>query len=348
MKHKKILWIYTHRVSFVSKDIRLMRPYFETEEFVFKIEPKWITLFSFIRQFIFLLLHMHRFSVYVCQFAGYHSFLPSLFSKILNKKLIIITAGYDCASLPAIGYGSFRKSLMRFFTVLSYKLCNHIAPVDESLVYQNYRYDVRFSNQGIKYFMPGLMTPITVIYYGYDKTFWYKSREKEPNTFLTVCGRGTRTAMHRKGIDLIHEVAGHFPQCTFIILGSAEAASLFPPLPNVVIKPFIPHHELIDHYSRAEFYLQLSLFEGFPNALCEAMLCECIPIVSEVSAMPKIVGDSGFILKKRDVDELRNLIAQALRSDKEKLAKLARQRIADNFPEEKRQQGLKQLIGQYV
>ena len=41
--------------------------------------------------------------------------------------------------------------------------------------------------------------------------------------------------------------------------------------------------------------------EGFPNALCEAMLSGCIPIVSNVGAMPKIVKETGYLLLKKDI-----------------------------------------------
>jgi len=45
----------------------------------------------------------------------------------------------------------------------------------------------------------------------------------------------------------------------------------------VVIKftGLVPDEELIKYYQKAKVY-QLSEYEGLPNALCEAMLCECL------------------------------------------------------------------------
>ena len=68
----------------------------------------------------------------------------------------------------------------------------------------------------------------------------------------------------------------------------------------MILIPKITQRELINYFSMSRFYLQLSFSEGFGNALCEAMLCECVPIGSNVGAIPFIINDTGFILKKKD------------------------------------------------
>jgi glycosyltransferase involved in cell wall biosynthesis len=75
----------------------------------------------------------------------------------------------------------------------------------------------------------------------------------------------------------------------------------------VTVAGKIEYHKLVELYNRHEFYLQLSVAEGFPNTLCEAMLCGCIPIGSNVFSIPKIIGDTGFVLKHRNMDELKRL-----------------------------------------
>ena len=103
-------------------------------------------------------------------------------------------------------------------------------------------------------------------------------------------------------------------------------------------------NELRDYYSRTQFYLQLSNFEGFGVAICEAMLCNCIPIVSDVNHLPTIIGDSGFVLKKRNLDMLNDLINVALKSDISNLEEKARDRIVNNFSTENRQKLLIQEL----
>ena len=61
------------------------------------------------------------------------------------------------------------------------------------------------------------------------------------------------------------------------------------------------------------------------------MLCECVPIVSNVNFLPTIVSETGFVLKKRSVELLEILIIKALKADLKQLGKEARNRIIENF-----------------
>ena len=99
--------------------------------------------------------------------------------------------------------------------------------------------------------------------------------------------------------------------------------------------------------SAATFYLQLSLSEGFPNALCEAMLCGCIPIVSDVSSMPGIVADKGLVVKHRRVDDVVAVLEQALligATGRDQRSTEARVRIVDHFTSVKRLEAIRAAI----
>ena len=102
---------------------------------------------------------------------------------------------------------------------------------------------------------------------------------------------------------------------------------------DLVLSPI----ELMKLYSTTQFYLQLSNFEGFGVAICEAMLCQCVPIVSDVNFLPSIIEDTGFILKKRNKEMLVELIKSSLDSDLTKLSFSARKRIIDHFSVQNRQ-----------
>ena len=138
-----------------------------------------------------------------------------------------------------------------------------------------------------------------------------------------------------KGLDLIIKVANKFPDCKFYIAGIEPIKDL-KNRDNIFFKGRLSSEKLRVLYSQSQYYIQLSNSEGFGVALCEAMLCKCIPIVSNVNVLSDIIGDSGFVLEKRDVNMLHTLINSALESDISILENKSRNRIKDNFTLENR------------
>ncbi|MGK7391180.1 MAG: glycosyltransferase family 4 protein [Candidatus Cyclobacteriaceae bacterium M2_1C_046] len=294
---------------------------------------------------IFLIKHMWSAQLCLCMFAGYHSILPAVLFKLLKKPFVIILGGTESVSIPSLGYGILHKPIIGRFAKWSYKLTTHFAPVHGSLIAsQNTYSDEVPDSQGIQNHLPSLKIDYTEIPNGYDPEIFRKKEDvkKEDNSFLTVAFDLQDPKLFRlKGIDLIISMVNKFPDYKFTIVGLAD----LPNKPdNLTLLPAVDQEELIGLYSRHQFYFQLSLSEGFPNALCEAMLCECIPMVSNVAAMPKIVDNTGFILMKKDPAYLDYLIRKALDSDKNVLAKKARERIKSSFTEHRRKEMLEMLI----
>lgn len=333
---KKIIYSYPTYVSFVRNDIALLSKHYDVKIFSFQPKKKIVTPFYFIKQFFFLLFNIKGSSILICQFAGYHSFLPNLFALITKKASLNVLGGTECVSFPSIKYGNLNRLLLGVFTKWSLKMAKHFSPVHESLVLSNYTYtDNDYPKQGYMYFCPSIKAPHTTLCYGYNPNQFYKSKEKVKNSFITVAQLNAPN-FYRKGIDLIFEMAKQFPYCSFTVVGNTPQMKYSFLPPNVNLISFVPYEELKDYYSTHEFYFQLSICEGFPSAICEAMLCECVPIGSNVAAIPEIIGDTGFVLKKRDVGELAKLITQALNSEKITLGQKARHRIIDKYPPQER------------
>jgi len=337
MDKKKVLYIHSLNTSFVRKDIGLLEANFITKKSFFNPNKKPLVPFQFIKQFFFLLFNIWGSNIVIVQFAGYQSFLPAFFSKIFRKPCLIVLGGTDCVSFPSINYGNFNRPVLKTFTAWSLRLSTHFAPVHKSLVKSKYTYtDDDYPEQGYMVFCPKVKGGYTELFYGYDATQFRNDEAKIPNSFITV-GFLNNPNYFRKGIDLIVEMAKSYPDNKFTIVGGTIDDIPVINIPsNVKLVDAVSYDELKALYAEHEFYLQLSICEGFPSAICEAMLCGCIPIGSDVAAIPEIIDDCGFVLKHKNVDELKSLFTEAMSSDKIMLSQKSRKSIMDRFPLDER------------
>ena len=151
--------------------------------------------------------------------------------------------------------------------------------------------------------------------------------------------------MKVKGIDLLIEAARLLPAIQFTVIGpdSAVVFPLMPPL-NMKFYPRIKRDDLLSFYRQARVYCQPSRHEGLSNALSEAMLCECIPVATDVGGNPTAVGHTGFLVPADNVEALTGAIQKALAAD-QAYGMEARARIVALFPKEKRETELLHRIG---
>jgi glycosyltransferase involved in cell wall biosynthesis len=347
----RILYFHNGLSSFVQKDIDILRTVYDLKIHHFQVVDKKKVPLSFLSQKIFLLKFLFSSKIYVVQFGGYHSFLPVLFARLFLKKCVIVLGGTDCVSFPSIHYGNFHKSLLGFFTKFSLKHAHLLLPVDESLIHYKYSYQPNDNEyQGYKAYIPNIKTPYKVIYNGYDSSLWTNDNiEKEKNSFVTVgANLGSRFGFTLKGIDLLFDVALLHPTCKFYIVGGSAIKNQ--PVPqNILLLDPIPNQKLAHFLQTKTFYIQLSISEGFPNALCEAMLCNCVPIVSSVGAMSKIVGNKGYVLEKKDPNYLSRIIDFAIHNENlSKLGEEACEEIKTKYSLEKRKVELLKSINELI
>ncbi|MCF6280225.1 MAG: glycosyltransferase family 4 protein [Flavobacteriaceae bacterium] len=337
-KKQHILMTFVQFSTFTKRDVSILSKKFTVSLHHFDTAKKQLLPIAFIKQFFHLLFNISDYKSIVIQSAGYVSFLPVIFGKILKKPIIIIAIGTDCAKLPEINYGANNKKILSWFTNFSFRNASLVLPVHKSLEKSFYTYlNVQFPNQGIRAFNPSIKTKIVEIVNGYDTKKWRITDSKRlENSFLTVTVALHKIGYYRKGIDLIIETAKAFPTHHFTIVGNVFLEEKCPK--NVHLIDNVNQDELLLIYNKHQYYFQLSMFEGFPNALCEAMLCGCIPIGSNVAGIPDIIGDNGYVLKKKDADLLKNIISNL---DKNKITSAqVREQIATNFPIERREREL--------
>jgi glycosyltransferase involved in cell wall biosynthesis len=336
MKKERLIFIYPKLFTFIQTEIELLSDNYELICSSRNWNNKTFLPLNLISQFFFLLFNINRVDIILISFGGYWSFLPVLLGKIFTKKVAIVVHGTDCVSFPDINYGNLRHPLMRWFTKKSYQWASIILPVSKSLVFtENNYYSDKTLKFGYSHHLEAITTPYKVIPNGLILENWRVDKlAKISNTFISVM---TNEQILRKGGDLIIETAQKLPNCRFYLAGTSSVN--YAP-ENVICLGKLSPDELKEWYGKSRFYLQLSNFEGFGVAICEAMLCECVPIVSDVNFLPTIVGDTGFILRKRNTLLLEDLIHNALTTDLEQLGKFAKNRIQQNFSISKRKEML--------
>lgn len=334
LRKENIFMTFVNNASFVKRDIQLLNEEFNVFSNQFKSNKKIVLPILFIKQFFHLLVNISKYQILISQSAGYHSFSPTLIGKIFNKPMVIIAIGNESINMPEINYGIQRKKLLSWFANYSLKNASLILPVHKSLIQSEYSYtNIKYKNQGIKAFIPSIKTDFSELNNGYNLEKWKnKNLERIENSFLTVSDTIDETRYNIKGIDLILKMAEKFPAFHFTIVGELKLKKSFPR--NIRFINRVNQNELLNIYNTHQYYFQLSMSEGFPNALCEAMLCGCIPIGSNVSSIPSIIGNTGVILQKKDDSLLEVLMKKLNYNDFN--STVCREHIINNYPLSKR------------
>jgi len=345
-----VFYNYIKYSSFVANDASLIIKKHPLLTFAFDPTSKVMTPLVWIKQIFYLIIYANKYNVIYSHSAGYHTFIPSLLSALNLKKHIIILHGSESNVLPSISYGNLLKPILGWFTRFSINNATELVPVSEAILQSKSEYLSPSVEMGLMANMPHLKTPATIIYNGIDTSqFQIEHSIRNPYSFITVAsGIHDQKTKKLKGIDLILDIAKLFPFYHFTIVGSETIFGYGNDLLNVKLIKNVPNEKLGQLYNQNAYYLQLSLIEGFGVALCEAMACGCVPIVSNVGILPTIATENGYVLDKKELNLLSILIKSL--PNKYDLAKgdILRQSIIDRYQNEIRFNGLLKILNKYV
>jgi glycosyltransferase involved in cell wall biosynthesis len=275
--------------------------------------------------------------VFVWFVAGQAATSAFVLSKAFRKKIIVVAGGSEVCPNEGI-HGSGLRSAVRFLlTRVMLNNCDHVIAVSEYT-----KREVLTISSPRK---------ISVVYHGIDSER-FSPREPKNGSILTVAAGRTWDQVLRKGLDRFIQLANLLPETEFTIVGEAALHPKFRNMvpSNVQITGEVRAHLLLSFYRRASFYCQLSRHEGFGVAVAEAMACKCVPVVSDSGALPEVVGTCG--LKVREGDSC--LAAKKIKETKKArvrmrdLGDLARLRVIQEFPLEKRASCLRHIIRHVV
>lgn len=326
----KILFVRPWISSFIQKDLELLRKHFDVRVvegiILNKRKPK-STLNSVFKMIIGVLWADLTFS----WFAGDHAFWTVRLSRMFKKKAIVVVGGYEVAKVPEIGYGLLLNPKSARIVRYILENADRVLTVEDSL-----KRDA-IKNVGVN------GKNIQTVPTGYDYEIFKPKGEKE-NLVITVFVGDSWLRARLKGLDTFVKSAKFLPDVRFLVIGiHGDAFKKLQDItpPNVEFIESIPQEELIPYYQKAKVYCQLSMREGLPNALCETMLCECVPVGADVQGVRTAIGDTGFYVPYGDEKATAEALREALKSDK---GKEARKRIKNLFPIERRENELVRII----
>jgi glycosyltransferase involved in cell wall biosynthesis len=323
----KILFTSTLNTSFIREDLVLLRKHFDVDHLLAR---GWTASFR-------IVAHAVAADVTYTWFASVYSFIAVLAAKVFGKKSIIIIGGVDASKEPSINYGIWLTPWKAALVTRAMRQAHKLLIVDPFFRDEIIRL-ARYDGANIEY-----------VPTGYDSERWTPGTRKEPFV-LTVAACQDEDKMKKKGLDLLFASARSMPETHFVVIGVLphllKKARVMAP-PNVEILPFVEQSALIDYYQRAKVYCQPSFTEGLPNSICEAMLCECIPVGTRVGGIPTAISDCGYLVEYGDASALTAALRQAL-ADPVGRGDCGRTYIAREFPLTRREEALVRILKEAV
>lgn len=319
---ERVLIVAPKPSTFVIRDVRLLN---DDRPAAFALNPAQKSVRALLT-LPFFVLKVIRAGVIITWFADSSKF-PVRLARMFGRKSVVIIGGYDVAKIEGIGYGSLLDEKKGEKVRWTLERADAVVAVDQGLV-----------DDLVGHF--GKNFQARVIPTGYDASLYQPCGGKRM-LVLSVCYAQDRKGLV-KGIDVFAECARRMPDVPFRLIGvTGEAMKELGIVPeNLEVIGEIPSEEVIHHYQEAKVYCQLSMREGLPNAVCEAMLCECSVVGSDVQGVRTAVDGHGFLVPYGDVARTCEAIRRALTFDGRK----GRMYIMDNFSEERRRSSLIALI----
>lgn len=353
-----IIYIKPANSSFILSDQEILEKHFSVIPFLVKQSGSKPTFFTnLIKLAFFLLIKSRKTDAFVCWFGDYHAAVMVLIARITNRKAIVIAGGQEAICYKELGKGVYRKKFRGLCVKYALRNASLILPNHASLIYhENYFYNSENPHiDGIKHYVKEINTKIIVVENGIDFSRIDRDPEiqKDLNMVLTVGTMNTEADFYNKGFDLFIELSKMNPDRKFVLIGikksflqwTEEKYHVSEILNLKIIPSFCPDEVLKDYYNKAFVYLQVSITEGMPVSLGEAMLCECIPVGSNVNGIPDAIGETGVLVFKREFDELNRALKKAFTMN---TGNDARKRVLTNFSQVKREIKLVEAIKKYI
>ena len=342
----KIIYVENGDAAFIRLDEEILTRNFATRVIHLKNTGRYAYFLQLVKLIVLLALRLPFASLAYTRFADWHAAITAFFCSLYGKKLLLVLGGYDAAWLPEFAYGVYHRKTRGKWAKYAIRRASLILPNNPGLVYNRNDYEPGITRQGgIDVFVPERKGEVRVLFNGFYTDYWIPAKEPKHNDLvITVAYISNVRTFHIKGVKDFISAATDLPDLEFRLIGANQdlLLSWAPELPgNLTVIESLRRDELLQQYQEAKVFCLLSITEGMSNVLCEAMLCECIPVVSDVNFNAEIVGESGFVIKSRQPDLIRDAIRKAVSADPGK-GREARKRVEENYSMKRRE---KELVG---
>ena len=329
----RVLVVTVVDATFVRRDVEVLRRHVSVRVLRLPIRPVRFAI-SQVLMLVKMLWFAPRSRAALVWFGDLHAVLPVAFSRLCRMRSIVVVGGYDANCLPGLRYGvganPWRAAMVRWV----YRNADYVFPVSEHMAEQ------------LRAAVPTHRGRIQAVPTGYDDSVWFPDSDGEREGVITVGYFDSDQRIKIKGIDLLIEAARELPDVPFLIVGAGDAGrELAGPVPeNVTIAGACSEEsELRRLLSNAKVYAQLSITEGLPSAVCEAMLCGCVPVGSPIPGVEEAMGGHGYVLNERTASEAARCIRLALDAP-ESASVAVRRSIVERYSVERRESRLLSAI----
>jgi len=315
VQEMKICFVGTLSSTFIKNDYEILKKHFDVDV----IEPPKKKT-GWLRYVFNVAKKVKQSNLTFCWFAGWHSAFAVFFSKIFEKKTIVIAGGYDAAYVPEINYGAFTNLKEKIPAKYVLKNADLVLAVSE---FTKNEIMEKIKSKNLK-----------VVYNGVNVEKFKPDKEKEDNLVITVGGIQWSN-LKRKGIETFVKSAQFQKKARFVVIGKfiddsiGYLKSIAPS--NVEFTGFVSDDNLTKWYQKAKVICQISYYESFGLSPAEGMACCCIPVVTkERVGLPEFVGDTGFYVPYGDEKATAEAVKKALDAA-DILGKKASEMIKEKF-----------------
>lgn len=148
----------------------------------------------------------------------------------------------------------------------------------------------------------------------------------QPDTPLVINPRGFRPGSVRNDVffQAVPMILERLPQTRFVcaaMQGQPEAlqwVERYRLQHAVRLLPFLPQDELWQYFLRAQVTVSISVHDGTPNSLLEAMSCGCFPVAGDIESLREWItpGVNGLLVEPSSAQGLAEAVITALTNDR--------------------------------